>query len=139
MVDKHTCSGTACSGYFDFDGESCGDYDDANEDVMLFFRDVFGHEAFGGWERYTYDEIDSAAEFLDGTCLLYIEGLCDTTTFQNFYNTYRDNIENYVEFGGKLQVNTVTAERYYIGFDSIYISKSMPRVFPMFIQVSIDC
>ena len=107
---------------FDFDGESCGDYDDANEDVMLF-RDVFGHEEDGGWERFTYDEIDSAAEFLEGTCLLYIEGLCDTTTFQNFYDTYRDNIENYVELGGKLQVNTVTAERYYIGFDSIYISK----------------
>ena len=29
------------------------------EDVSLF-RDVFGHEFLGGWERFTYGEIDTA-------------------------------------------------------------------------------
>ncbi|MFN7014266.1 MAG: hypothetical protein ACK4ON_08365, partial [Bacteroidia bacterium] len=107
-------------GIFEYSGESCDGSDDDNEDVMLF-RDVFGHEAAGGWERYTYDEIDSAAEFLDEVCFLYLDGFCDTTLFFEFYNLYYDSILNFVESGGNLFVNTW--KKTYYGFDSISVSK----------------
>lgn len=105
---------------FEYSGESCDGSDDDNEDVMLF-RDVFGHEAAGGWERYTYGEIDSAAEFLDEACFLYLDGFCDTTLFFEFYNLYYDSILNFVESGGNLFVNTW--KKTYYGFDSLSVSK----------------
>ncbi|HET8962846.1 MAG TPA: hypothetical protein VFM99_03060, partial [Chitinophagales bacterium] len=90
-----------------------------DEDVKLF-RDVFGDEDDGGWERFTFDEIDSAAEFLDNTCLLFLDGFCDNEEFQEFYFLYQSSIEEFVFNGGNLYLNIEDQDEYYLGFDSLY-------------------
>ena len=100
-----------------YDGTTCDEtaiYPD--EDVSLF-RDVFGHEFLGGWERFTYGEIDTAEQFLDGTCFLYLDGFCDTAAFNSFYQLYYDSIQAFVWNGGRLYINNQKNFNY--GFDSV--------------------
>ncbi|MBK7109148.1 MAG: hypothetical protein IPH61_08455 [Bacteroidetes bacterium] len=96
-------------------GNYCDDGMDALDEDVKLFRDVFGDEDDGGWQRFTFDEIDSAAEFLDNTCLLFLDGFCDDVEFFNFYELYRTDLENYVNEGGNLYLNYSSHD-----YDSIY-------------------
>ncbi|MBK8681559.1 MAG: T9SS type A sorting domain-containing protein [Bacteroidetes bacterium] len=93
-----------------------------DEDVKLF-RDVFGNEDDGGWQRFTFDEIDSANEFLDNTCLLFLDGFCDYYEFTEFYEIYTTEIEEFVAGGGNLYMNIALPDPVYLslGFDSLKI------------------
>ncbi len=97
--------------------ETCYDGADFLDEDITLFREIFGHEFLGGWERFTYSEIDSAAQFLDGTCLLYLDGFCDKEVFSDFYATYYDSIQQFVFNGGNLYINT--QGEFYYGFDSV--------------------
>lgn len=100
-----------------YDGTTCDETAIHPDEDITLFREIFGHEFLGGWERFTYSEIDSAAQFLDGTCLLYLDGFCDKEVFSDFYETYYDSIQQFVFDGGNLYINT--QGEFYYGFDSV--------------------
>ncbi|MBK7109106.1 MAG: T9SS type A sorting domain-containing protein [Chitinophagales bacterium] len=100
-------------------GNYCDDGMDALDEDVKLFRDVFGHEDDGGWQRFTFDEIDSAAEFLDNTCLLFLDGFCEEEEFGEFYELYRNEINDYVFNGGNLYLNFANHLVLYLGFDSL--------------------
>ena len=100
-----------------YEGTTCDETAIHPDEDITLFREIFGHEFLGGWERFTYSEIDSAAQFLDGTCLLYLDGFCDKEVFSDFYETYYDSIQQFVFDGGNLYINT--QGEFYYGFDSV--------------------
>lgn len=101
-------------------GSSC--YDgmwNLDEDIQLM-NDVFGTVASGGWERFTFNEIDSAAQFLDNTCFIYLDGFCDEWAFGDFYEIYRDDINDFVFNGGNVFINFNEDLEIVVGFDSVF-------------------
>ncbi|MFN3939679.1 MAG: hypothetical protein ACK4IY_03765, partial [Chitinophagales bacterium] len=103
-----------------YSGGYCDEFaDDLDEDIKLM-NDVFGTVASGGWERFIFDEIDSAAQFLDNTCFLYLDGFCDEWAFGDFYEIYREDINAFVFNGGNVFINFNEDLEIVIGFDSVY-------------------
>ena len=100
-----------------YEGTTCDETAIHPDEDITLFRQVFGHEFLGGWERFTYDEIETSTEFLDGTCLLYLDGFCDKDAFSAFYELYYDSIQQFVFNGGNLYINT--QGEFYYGFDSV--------------------
>jgi hypothetical protein len=102
-----------------YEGGYCTeDSDHPDEDIRLM-NDVFGPEAEGGWERMLFSEIEAAEDFLESTCLLYIDGYCDEEQFETFYFNYIDEINDFVYNGGRLFCNVSNGTYGYFGFDSI--------------------
>ncbi len=103
-----------------YSGDYCNSFADPLDEDVKLMNDVFGAEASGGWERFTFDEIDSAAQFLDNTCFLYLDGFCDEWAFGDFYEIYRDDINDFVFNGGNVFINFNEDLAIVVGFDSVY-------------------
>lgn len=84
--------------------------------------DVFG---VGEWTRDYYETCDPLSVFSTSTCFVYMEGSADhQIEMENFFNTNKTLIQNWVASGGHLFMNAAPYEGdgMNMGFDDTYLN-----------------